>query len=49
MPLVEAVKREGRRVFVWFVSDGLSDAFIRATDSYQDIGVILLADSIQVS
>ena len=41
VPLVNAVKNAGRRVFIWFVSDGLSPALKRAADDYFDIGKIL--------
>jgi len=41
VPLVNAVKNAGRRVFVWFVGDGLSPALKRAADYYFDIGTVL--------
>jgi uncharacterized LabA/DUF88 family protein len=41
VPLVEAVKSEGRRVYLWFVDDGLSPALRRSADYYADIGKIL--------
>ncbi|MBI2870377.1 MAG: NYN domain-containing protein [Candidatus Omnitrophica bacterium] len=43
VPLVEAVKTEGRRVFLWFVSDGLSPVLRRAADHYADLGEILFS------
>ncbi len=42
VPLVEAVKLEGRRVFLWFVENGLSDALRRSIDHYADIGRLVL-------
>ena len=42
MPLVEAVKSEGRRVVLWFVESGLSDALRRSIDYYFDIGRLVL-------
>lgn len=44
MPLVEAVKAEGRRVAVWFVASGLSDALKSASDHYWDLGELFFAD-----
>ena len=44
VPLVEAVKAEGRRVAVWFVASGLSDALERASDHYWNLGELLFAD-----
>lgn len=41
IPLVEAVKAEGRRVVLWFVSSGLSPALARSADHYWDMGEIL--------
>lgn len=37
VPLVEAVKAEGRRVALWFPNDGLSPALRAAADHYWDI------------
>jgi uncharacterized LabA/DUF88 family protein len=42
VPLVEAVKAEGRRVALWFVQDGLSVALRAAADHFWDIGECLL-------
>jgi uncharacterized LabA/DUF88 family protein len=42
VPLVEAVKAEGRRVFVWFVEDGISEHLRTAADRYTDLGELLL-------
>lgn len=44
VPLVEAVKAEGRRVALWFVPDGLSPALRAAADHYWNIGDLLLND-----
>ena len=41
VPLVEAVQGEGRRVFVWFVEEGLSPLLRRTADRYSDIGEVL--------
>jgi NYN domain-containing protein len=46
VPLVEAVKIEGRRVFVWFLEDGLSPVLRRIADRYTDLGEILFAKEI---
>jgi uncharacterized LabA/DUF88 family protein len=43
VPLVEAVKAEGRRVALWFVPDGLSPALKAASDHYWDIGKCLFS------
>lgn len=43
VPLVEAVKSEGRRVLLWFVSDGLSPALKRAADHFRDLDEALLS------
>lgn len=43
VPLVEAVKSEGRRVILWFVSDGLSPALKRAADHFRDLDELLLS------
>jgi uncharacterized protein (TIGR00288 family) len=42
IPLVEAVKAQGKQVFIWFVKDGLSPALRRSADYYFDLGEILL-------
>lgn len=42
VPLVEAVIAEGRRVFVWFLQNGLSPALMRSADHFFDIGKVLL-------
>lgn len=42
VPLVEAVKAQGRQVFVWFVQDGLSPMLRRSADYFFDLGEILL-------
>ena len=41
VPLVDAVKGEGRRVFLWFLEDGLSPVLKRSADYYSDIGQVL--------
>jgi uncharacterized LabA/DUF88 family protein len=46
VPLVEAVKAEGRRVFVWFLTNGLSPMLKRSADHYADLGEILFSPSI---
>lgn len=46
VPLVEAVKIEGRRVFIWFVEDGLSPVLRHSADRYSDLGKILFAEKI---
>jgi uncharacterized LabA/DUF88 family protein len=38
VPLVEAVKGEGRRVALWFLENGLSPALKAAADHYWNIG-----------
>lgn len=43
VPLVEAVKAEGRRVALWFVEDGLSSSLRAAADHYWDIGKLLFS------
>lgn len=43
VPLVEAVKAEGRRVALWFVHDGLSPSLKAASDHYWDIGKCLFS------
>ena len=44
VPLVEAVKAEGRRVALWFVDDGLSPDLRAAADHYWDLGEVLFVD-----
>ena len=44
VPLVEAVQREGCRVFVWFVSDGLSPVLRRTADSFADLEEALFSN-----
>jgi NYN domain len=44
VPLVEAVKAEGRRVALWFVPDGLSPALKASADHYWDMSELLLND-----
>ena len=44
VPLVEAVQREGRRVFLWFVKGGLSPTLKNAADFYWDLGSLLFND-----
>ncbi|MCG8352579.1 MAG: NYN domain-containing protein [Chloroflexales bacterium] len=39
--LVYAVKNAGRRVFLWFIENGLSDALRRSVDYYFDAGTVL--------
>lgn len=46
MPLVEAVKSEGCRVFVWFIEDGISHYLRRSADHYADLGLVLFAKEI---
>ncbi|MGB8991796.1 MAG: NYN domain-containing protein [Desulfobaccales bacterium] len=41
VPLVTAVKNAGRRVFLWFVDNGLSPALMRSVDYYLDIASVL--------
>ena len=42
VPLVEAVKAQGKQVFVWFVRDGLSPALLRSADYFFDLEEVLL-------
>jgi len=42
VPLVEAVKREGCRVFVWFLRNGLHKKLEQTADSFWDMGKVLL-------
>lgn len=37
VPLVDAVRREGRGVHLWSVPSGLSSALVRAADEYRDL------------
>ena len=41
VPLVEAVKDEGCRVFLWFLSDGLSESLKRGVDHYFNLDYAL--------
>jgi uncharacterized LabA/DUF88 family protein len=41
VPLVKAVQGEGARVYVWFVSDGLSHALYMAADYYVNLDQFL--------
>ena len=41
VPLVQAVKNVGRRVFLWFVESGLSPALKRSADYYFDMAKVL--------
>lgn len=47
VPLVEAVKSEGRRIYLWFVSDGLSASLKRAADHFRDLDEVLLSPDIK--
>lgn len=47
VPLVEAVKSEGRRVLLWFVSDGLSPALKRSADYFRDLDEVLLSPEVK--
>jgi len=44
VPLVEAVKGEGRRVVLWFVPDGLSPALRSSVDHYWNMSELLFKD-----
>ncbi len=44
VPLVDAVKAEGHRVFLWFFENGLSPALRRTADHYFNLGQFLLKD-----
>ena len=44
VPLVEAVKREGQQLVLWFVKDGLSASLRAAADHFWDIGEVLFVD-----
>jgi uncharacterized LabA/DUF88 family protein len=43
VPLVEAVKREGQQVALWFLPDGLSPALRASADHYWDLGELLFS------
>ena len=45
VPLVEAVKSEGKRVALWALPSGLSPALRKASDHYWDIGELLFRES----
>lgn len=47
VPLIEAVKALGRRVYLWFVEDGLSPVLRRSADHYADLGAILFSPETQ--
>jgi uncharacterized LabA/DUF88 family protein len=49
VPLVDAVKAEGKRVVVWFLESGLSAELKQAADHYFDIGKILLTPKDELS
>jgi uncharacterized LabA/DUF88 family protein len=42
VPLVQAVMAEGKRVAVWFLQDGLSDALRLEADHFYDLANVLL-------
>ena len=44
VPLVEAVQAEGKRVFVWFLDNGLSPLLRRAADRFEDLGILLFSE-----
>jgi hypothetical protein len=44
VPLVDAVKREGQQVVLWFVQDGLSHDLRCAADHYWDLGELFFTD-----
>lgn len=44
VPLVEAVQAEGKRVFVWFLDNGLSPRLRQAADRYESLEVLLFRD-----
>ena len=46
VPLVQAVKDEGRLVVLWAVESGLSISLRRSADHYADIGEVLFAPEI---
>ena len=45
VPLVEAVKAEGRRVAVWFVNSGLSPALRKSADHFFDLRPVLFGST----
>jgi uncharacterized LabA/DUF88 family protein len=45
VPLVEAVKAEGRRVALWALGSGLSESLVRSVDHYWNIGELLFRES----
>ena len=45
VPLVEAVQMEGRRVYVWFLEDGISPVLARTADYYADLWEILSSEN----
>jgi uncharacterized LabA/DUF88 family protein len=45
VPLVEAVKNEGRRVALWALDSGLSPALRKAADHYWNIGELLFREN----
>ena len=45
VPLVEAVKAQGKQVFIWFVQDGLSPSLRRSADYFFDLGIVLLDEN----
>lgn len=45
VPLVEAVQREGARVYLWFLQNRLSPDLRLAADLYRDITDVLLIDA----
>jgi len=47
LPLVEAVKGEGRQVVLWFVQDGLSAALQRSADHFWDLGKLLFSSRLK--
>jgi uncharacterized LabA/DUF88 family protein len=44
VPLIEAVKQEGKRVAVWALESGLSPAIKKAADHYWNIGELLFRE-----
>jgi uncharacterized LabA/DUF88 family protein len=44
VPLVEAVKAEGRRVALWALESGLSPALRKAADHFWNVGELLFRD-----
>jgi len=49
VPLVDAVMAEGRRVVLWALDSGLSEALVRRCDHAFDLGSILFADGPEVT